>query len=104
MRIHAHCRLASRQLSSCATNIVDLMTAPRSLTLAFLLTAGFASDAGAADRQWARRVEKLFGRKRSSITTPLEHRAQLARSIAEKLGRKCEVVRVETGFKVTVTG
>lgn len=82
------------------------MNTPRSIALAFLLTAGFASaaDASAADRQWALRVEKLFARRRTSITTPLEHRALLARSIAERLGRKCAVVRVETGFKVMVTG
>ena len=83
-----------------------MMNTPHSLALAFLLTAGFASaaEASAADRQWARRIKKLFARRRTSITTPLEHRARLARSIAEKLGRKCDVVRVETGFKVMVTG
>jgi len=80
------------------------MKTPRSLALAFLITASFASaaEASAADRDWVRSVEKLFARRRTSVTTPLEHRAKLAAQVAERLGHRCAIRRTENGFKVVL--
>jgi hypothetical protein len=82
------------------------MNTSASLALAFLNTAGFApaADAATADRQWARTVKRLFTHGARRVCTPWAHRAQLARGIAEQLGRACRVVRRETGFEVRLTG
>jgi hypothetical protein len=87
---------------------LDLVTMNSNATvaLAFLNTAGFApaADAAMADRQWARTVKRLFTKGRRHICTPWAHRAELARAVAEQLGRACRVIRRETGFEVRLVG
>lgn len=80
------------------------MKTPISLTWSFLLSAGSPSavELAEADREWSQAVEKMFNAGKTSVTTPLEHRAQLARKIARKLGCRGEITRTENGFKFEI--
>jgi hypothetical protein len=63
-----------------------------------------AAELTEADLQWGKAVEKMFTEGKTSISTPSEQRAQLARQIAEKQGRPCAVERIDNGFRVVLTG
>jgi archaeosine-15-forming tRNA-guanine transglycosylase len=63
-----------------------------------------AAELVEADVQWGKAVEKMFAEGKTSISTPSEQRARLARQIAEKLGHQCAVERSGSGFRVSLIG
>lgn len=69
-----------------------------------LLTAGtaLAGEISDADKQWCKAVESKISQGAATISTPSESRAKLAKELADKHGRKCEVKKTDTGYRVVV--
>ena len=55
-----------------------------------------------ADKKWGGAVEKMIAEGATTISTPVESRAKLAKEIAAKQGRQSQIEKTSTGFKVTV--
>lgn len=77
----------------------------KTLKLLFLAlavaTPVFASDAD-ADQKWSQVVEKIIADGKTTISTPSEKRVEIAKQIAQKVGRKVEVTKSEAGFRIKV--
>lgn len=61
-----------------------------------------AGETDSADQKWKAAVEQKIGAGPTTISTPSEERAQIAKALAEKLGRKSEVQKTEGGYRVVV--
>jgi hypothetical protein len=74
------------------------------LLLGFVLVVpAFATETVSdADKKWSEAVEKLIAAGNTTISTPVEKRVEIARKLAEKAGRKVEVVRAENSYRITV--
>ena len=72
------------------------------LALAFTGTAFAGTSLDAADQKWSAAVEKMIAAGNTTISTPLEKRAEIARQLAGKAGRKAEVSKVDGAFRITV--
>lgn len=85
-------------------NTTHTMKKISTLLLASLLLTGaaFAADTGTADQRWATAVEKMIVGGAATISAPNETRVQIAKELATKHGRKTEVVKLESGYRVTV--
>lgn len=68
-----------------------------------LVVPAFASEtASDADKKWTDAVEKMIAAGSTTISTPVEKRVEIARQLAEKAGRKVEVVRTEKSYRITI--
>ena len=61
-----------------------------------------AAETTDADKKWSEAVQKIIAAGPTTLSTPSASRAELAKSLAEKAGRKCEVERVAAGYKIVV--
>ena len=79
------------------------MKAYKVLLVGGLLTAfTCAAEISDADRKWGEAVQKMIAAGPATLSTPSESRVELAKSLAKKAGRKCEVERVATGYRIVV--
>ena len=68
-----------------------------------LSTSAFAGETlNEADQKWSAVVEKMIAAGSTIISTPVEKRVEIARRLAEKAGRKVQVVRTENSYRITV--
>ena len=69
-----------------------------------LLTAitCFADEASDADKKWGQAVETKIAQGATTISTPSESRAKLAKELANKHGRQCQVEKTDKGYRVVV--
>lgn len=72
------------------------------LLATFACLADTTTTTKSADKKWSEAVEKMIAAGPTTISTPSESRAELAKSLAEKAGRKCEVKRIATGYRIEV--
>ena len=79
------------------------------LTKIILLTVGLGASgviaselSNEADQKWTAAVEKKIQSAPTTISTPSETRAQAAKQLAQKLGRKAEIQRTESGYRIVV--
>lgn len=75
-----------------------------SLLLGLLITgtAFAAAPLDEADQKWVAVVEQMIATGNTTITTPSEKRAEIARQLAEKAGRKADVEKVDGAFRIKV--
>ena len=79
----------------------------KKLTLALLGTFVIAATLPAleitqADKKWAEVVEAKLTAGPTEVSTPSEVRVQIAKQLAAKKGRACEVVKTSSGFRVVI--
>jgi hypothetical protein len=79
----------------------------KKLTLALLGTFVIAATLPAleitqADKKWAEVVEAKVTAGPTEVSTPSEVRVQIAKQLAAKKGRACEVVKTSSGFRVVI--
>jgi len=79
----------------------------KKITLALLGTFLIAATLPAleitqADKKWAEVVEAKVTAGPTEISTPSEVRVQIAKQLAAKKGRACEVVKTTSGFRVVI--
>lgn len=75
------------------------------LTAVCLLTGiSYAGELSKADQKWSAVVEHMIEKGATTISTPDENRAKLAKQLAEKHGRKCTVEKTAKGFHIKVQG
>ena len=77
------------------------------ISLAILVAAVIpviAAEPTEADQRWAKAVEQKITAGPTTVTTPSEVRANLAKAIAAKLGRLCTVTKTDAGYLVDVRG
>lgn len=88
-----------------ALQLTVLMKTLQSFILGLLLaSSAFAGDTtNDADQKWSAAVEKKIAAGNTTISTPSEKRAEIAKQLAEKAGRKAEVSKVETGYRIKVS-
>lgn len=55
-----------------------------------------------ADKKWAEVVEAKVATGQTEISTPSEVRVQLAKQMAAKKGRTCQVVKTSSGYRVVI--
>lgn len=69
-----------------------------------LLTAMtcFSEEVSEADKKWAQAVETKMAQGATTISTPSESRAKLAKELADKHGRQCKVEKTDKGYRVVV--
>ncbi len=72
------------------------------LGFALVVPAFAAETASDADKKWSDAVEKMIAAGSTTISTPVERRVEIARKLAEKAGRKVEVVQVDKSYRITV--
>jgi hypothetical protein len=69
----------------------------------FILAATLpAVEITQADKKWAEVVEAKVSSGPTEISTPSEVRVQIARQMAAKKGRACQVVKTSSGFRVVI--
>ncbi len=68
---------------------------------AALTTPVFAADTD-ADQKWSVVVEKIIAEGKTTISTPSEKRVEIAKQIAQKAGRKVEVTKSDSGYRIKV--
>ena len=61
-----------------------------------------AQDSTESDRKWASAVEQMISSGPATISTPSQQRVEIAKGLAEKFGRKSQVVRTDAGFRIVV--
>ncbi len=61
-----------------------------------------ALDISAADKKWCEAVEKKMAAGPTEVSTPSETRVQLVKAKAAEKGRKCEVTKTTTGYRVAI--
>ena len=64
--------------------------------------AGLAADLSEADQKWKVAVEQKIATGPTTISTPSEQRVKIAREIAAQKGRKSEVTKTDSGYRVKV--
>jgi hypothetical protein len=62
----------------------------------------FAEEVSEADKKWGQAVETKIAQGATTISTPSESRAKLAKELANKHGRQCKVEKTDKGFRVVV--
>lgn len=69
-----------------------------------LLTAmtSFGEELGEADKKWGQAVETKIAQGATTISTPSESRAKLAKQLAEKHNRQCKVEKTDKGYRIVV--
>ena len=55
-----------------------------------------------ADKKWAQVVEAKIAAGPTEVSTPSEVRVQLAKQLAAKKGRTCQVVKTSSGFRLFI--
>jgi hypothetical protein len=61
-----------------------------------------AIEISQADQKWAEVVAAKVSAGPTEVSTPSEVRVQLAKELAAKKGRACEVVKTSSGFRVVI--
>lgn len=72
------------------------------LGFALVVPAFAAETVSDADKKWSDAVEKMIAAGSTTISTPVEKRVAIARQLAEKAGRKVEVVQIDKSYRITV--
>lgn len=67
-----------------------------------LTTTLSALEITQADKKWAEVVAAKVAAGATEVSTPSEVRAQLAKELAAKKGRSCEVVKTASGFRILI--
>lgn len=62
----------------------------------------FAEELSEADRKWSQAVESKIAQGDTTISTPSESRAKLAKKLATKLGRSSKVEKTDAGYRIVV--
>jgi len=72
--------------------------------LAGLMGATFlhAGEASEADKKWGTVVEKMITEGAVKISTPSAERVAIAKALAQKHGRKAEVAKTDTGYRISI--
>jgi hypothetical protein len=65
-----------------------------------LATAVYAGELSEADKKWSQAVDKMIAEGTTTISTPAESRVKLAKELAAKHGRECQVEKTATGYKI----
>lgn len=55
-----------------------------------------------ADQKWSAAVEKMIAAGPATVSTPSEKRVQIAKQLAEKAGRRVEVIKADNGYRIKV--
>jgi hypothetical protein len=55
-----------------------------------------------ADKKWVEVVEAKMAAGPTEVSTPSEVRVELAKQLAAKKGRTCQVVKTSSGFRVLI--
>lgn len=61
-----------------------------------------AGELSEADKKWSQAVEAKIAQGDTTISTPSESRAKLAKELATKQGRSCKVEKTDTGFRIVL--
>jgi hypothetical protein len=61
-----------------------------------------AIELSTADQKWCEAVEKKIASGPVEVSTPSATRVELLKAKAAEKGRKCEVTKTTTGFRVAV--
>jgi len=72
------------------------------IALCVVSTVVYAGELSEADKKWGGAVEQMITDGATTISTPNENRAKLAKDLAVKLGRQAQIEKVGTGFKVVI--
>ena len=84
-------------------SIVKMNTLQLLLLGIVLTTPAFAGEAlNEADQKWTAAVEKIIAAGNTTISTPSEKRVELAKQLAQKAGRKVEVSKSESSYRIKV--
>jgi hypothetical protein len=67
-----------------------------------LVTAVHAGEVSEADKKWSEAVGKMIAEGATTLSTPSEARAKLAKELAAKQGRDCQIEKTEKGFKLSI--
>jgi len=69
-----------------------------------LLTAltCFAGELSEADQKWSQAVETKIAQGATTISTPSQSRARLAKELAARHGRSSTVRKTDTGYRIVV--
>ena len=67
-----------------------------------LATAAYAEDLSEADKKWVQVVDKMIAEGATTISTPAENRVKLAKDLAAKHGRDCQVEKTDSGYKIVL--
>ena len=79
------------------------MNSLKALLLAVALaTPAFAGENSPADQKWAEVVEKIIAQGSTTISTPSEKRVEIAKQLAQKAGRKVEITKSDSGYRIRV--
>lgn len=70
--------------------------------LCCLSTVAYAGELNEADKKWSGAVEKMIIEGVTTISTPSESRAQLAKELAGKHGRDSQIKTVASGYQVVI--
>jgi hypothetical protein len=62
----------------------------------------FGEEPSEADKKWGQAVETKIAQGATTISTPSESRAKLAKQLAEKNGRQCKVEKTDKGYRIVV--
>jgi len=75
------------------------------LAIAGLMMVGtcMAGPLSEADRKWSKVVEEMIVTGTSTIATPLKHRAEIARKLATKHGKRSRVIKKWDSFQIIIS-
>lgn len=76
-----------------------------SIVIMFMLAAALpaiSAEPTEADQRWARAVGQKIASGPAVVSTTSESRADLAKAIAQKMGRKATVTKTKDGYSVVV--
>lgn len=65
--------------------------------------AVLAGEVTEADKKWVAVVEKMVSEGQTTFSTQSPERVQLAKQVAGKLGRKCDVTQGVDGYRIVLT-
>lgn len=70
------------------------------IAVGLLTGVTYGGELSKADQKWSAVVEKMIEEGATTISTPDENRAKLARRLADKHGRKSTLEKTEKGYRV----
>ena len=84
------------------TTITRMKTLKLLVALCVVSTAVYAGEINEADKKWSGAVEQMIVDGATTISTPNENRAKLAKELAAKHGRQAQIVKSDAGFKIVI--
>jgi hypothetical protein len=64
----------------------------------------WAGELSEADKKWSVVVEKMIAGGETTVSTPSESRAKLAKDLAAKQGKESTIEKTTAGYKVVIQG